>query len=40
VSDKDSSRETQATKVTIKLMDGSLVKGKINLHKHKEESII
>ena len=40
MSDKDSSREIQARKVTIKLTDGSLVKGKINLHKHKDESTI
>jgi hypothetical protein len=40
MSDKDSSREIQARKVTIRLVDGSLVKGKINLHKHKDESII
>ncbi len=38
--DKDSSREIQTRKVTIKLVDGSLVKGKINLHKHKDESVI
>jgi len=40
MSEKDSSREIQDRKVTIRLVDGSLVKGKINLHKHKDESII
>jgi D-alanine-D-alanine ligase-like ATP-grasp enzyme len=38
--DKDSSLEIEARKVTIKLVDGSVVKGKINLHKHKDEMII
>jgi hypothetical protein len=36
----DDEKRLEARKVTIKLMDGSLVKGKINLHKHKDESII
>jgi hypothetical protein len=40
MSDKDSNREIEVRKVTIKLVDGSLVKGKINLDKHKDESII
>jgi hypothetical protein len=40
MSDKDSNREIQARKVTIRLVDGSLVKGKINLHTRKDESII
>ncbi len=37
--DKESNRELQTKKVTIRLVDGSWVKGKINLHKHKDESI-
>ena len=40
MSDKDSNREIQAGKVTIRLVDGSLVRGKINLHKHTGEGII
>ncbi|MGD0216722.1 MAG: hypothetical protein ABSC45_04310 [Desulfobaccales bacterium] len=40
MSDKDSNREIQARKVTIRLVDGSLVRGKINLHKHTGEGII
>ncbi len=40
MSAKDSNGEMQARKVTIRLVDGSLVKGKINLHKCKDESII
>jgi len=38
--DKESNREIEARKVTIRLMDGSLVKGKINLHKHEDESVV
>jgi len=38
--DKESNRELQAKKVTIRMVDGSLVRGKINLHKHKDESLI
>ncbi len=37
---KDSNREIQARKVTIRLVDGSLVKGKINLLKHKDERLV
>jgi hypothetical protein len=40
MSDKDSHREIQARKVTIRLVDGSLVKGKINLHKPEDKSLI
>ncbi len=38
--DKDSNREIEARKVTVRLVDGSLVKGKINLHKHEDESLV
>ena len=40
MADKDSHGEIQARKVTIRLVDGSLVKGKINLHKHNDGSIV
>ncbi len=36
---KEGNRELQTKKVTIRLADGSLVKGKINLHKHQDESL-
>ncbi|MGA7579102.1 MAG: hypothetical protein ACLQUW_14170 [Desulfobaccales bacterium] len=39
MSDRDSNREIQASWVSIRLVDGSMVKGKINLQKHKDDSV-
>lgn len=39
MSNKDINWQIQARMVTIKLMDGSTVKGKINLQKHNDDTV-